>query len=161
MGIVQCTYCSQMHHCCRTLCQSHYTQKKTRNKNRCKNLRDGISRGRQHTIYSREKLYNARTSFDQDKYKFCLLNFTQKQFCRSIINGDNQYIIFKVIIIIKFTNDILSNDNNNWWGKNKTFNFIFVLLQSMLAIFSTFKAYIAILYSKLSEFMVTVSEFTE
>lgn len=28
MGIVQCTYCSQMHHCCRTLCQSHYTKKK-------------------------------------------------------------------------------------------------------------------------------------
>lgn len=119
MGIVQCTYCSQMHHCCRTLCQSHYTKKKTRNKNWCKNLRDGISRGRQHTIYSREKLYNARTSFNQDKYKFCLLNFRQKQFCRSIKNGDNQYIIFKIIIIIKFTNDILSNDNNNWWEKTK------------------------------------------
>lgn len=45
--------------------------------------------------------------------------------------------------------------------KPKTFNFMFVLLQSMLAIFSTFKAYIAILYSTLSEFMVTVSEFTD
>lgn len=45
--------------------------------------------------------------------------------------------------------------------KNKTFNFMFDLLQSMLPIYGTFKAYIAILYSKLSEFTVTVSEFTE
>lgn len=76
---------------------NHITRNKIRNKNWCENLKDCISRGRWHISYSREKLYNARTSFNQDKYKFCLLNFTQKRFCRSIINGDNQYIIFKII----------------------------------------------------------------
>lgn len=59
-------------------------------------------------------------------------------------------------IIIKYTNDIMGNDNKNWKKIKKKHSIL-----CLSSFFRTFKAYIVILYPQLSEFTVTMSESSE